>query len=146
MPLVSLPPMGTGNELRRIESQPVSLLLAYHTPPLPLTHFHPEAIYFQQHPGGGNTAVVATQRGRMSLVALPLVGTGNPVKVLGTWLDLTPRVDSRYEERGLLSFAFHPNFVSNGRFFVSYICDAKKVPDCQVGAAAALPPLKAQAW
>ena len=68
----------------------------------------------------------------MSLIAIPRVGSGKPAKEVGTWLDLTPRVDSSNPETGLLSFAFHPNFVNNGRFFVSYICDARKVPDCKV--------------
>ena len=37
-----------------------------------------------------------------------------------TFLDITDRVRSRETERGLLSVAFHPSFVNNGRFFVYY--------------------------
>ena len=73
----------------------------------------------------------------MTLIRLPLIGSGKPAVPLGTWLDLTPRVDSSQPERGLLSFAFHPNFKRNGRFFVSYICNADRVPDCQVGGSTA---------
>ena len=39
------------------------------------------------------------------------------------FLDLREQVvelNSFYDERGLLGLAFHPNFVSNGRFYVSY--------------------------
>lgn len=90
-----------------------------------------EAIYMQQLPGS-KRAVVATQQGKMSLISIPPPGTKAPAAVLSTWLDLTPRVDSSQPERGLLSFAFHPNFIKNGRFFVSYICDANRNPDCKV--------------
>ena len=38
---------------------------------------------------------------------------------LSTWLDLTDRVEVG-GERGLLGLAFHPDFSSNGRFFVHY--------------------------
>ena len=37
-----------------------------------------------------------------------------------TFLDITERVRSRETERGLLSVAFHPEFVKNGRYFVYY--------------------------
>jgi len=37
-----------------------------------------------------------------------------------TLLDITDRVRSRESERGLLSVAFHPNFKTNGRYFVYY--------------------------
>lgn len=31
---------------------------------------------------------------------------------------------------GLMGMAFHPNFVQNGRFFLSYNCDKMKNPGC----------------
>ncbi len=36
------------------------------------------------------------------------------------FLDIRDRVRSRESERGLLSVAFHPDFATNGRFFVNY--------------------------
>jgi len=40
--------------------------------------------------------------------------------VQGTFLDISSRVSTTGSERGLLGLAFHPNYASNGRFFVRY--------------------------
>jgi hypothetical protein len=37
------------------------------------------------------------------------------------FLDITAEVKSSGEEQGLLGLAFHPDYASNGRFFVDYI-------------------------
>ncbi|MCA9597509.1 MAG: PQQ-dependent sugar dehydrogenase [Myxococcales bacterium] len=39
------------------------------------------------------------------------------------FLDISDRVISSGNERGLLDIAFHPNFMQNGRFFVHYTAD-----------------------
>ncbi len=39
------------------------------------------------------------------------------------FLDLTDRVNSDHLERGLLDIAFHPDFASNGYFYLSYTAD-----------------------
>lgn len=36
------------------------------------------------------------------------------------FIDLSKRIDSRANEKGLLGFAFHPNYEINGQFFVYY--------------------------
>lgn len=41
-----------------------------------------------------------------------------------TYLDITDRVNTTANERGLLSVAFHPQFSQNGRFFVHYTAEA----------------------
>lgn len=38
----------------------------------------------------------------------------------GTFLDISGRISTDAFERGLLGLAFHPNYASNGRFFVRY--------------------------
>ena len=40
--------------------------------------------------------------------------------VLGTFLDIGSKVGDTGGERGLLGLAFHPNYASNGYFFVNY--------------------------
>lgn len=87
------------------------------------------AVHMATHPGGGR-AVIGTQDGLLSLVSLPAFGLKATMASIGTWLDLRARTLTNGEQ-GLLSFAFHPSFLRNGRFFVSYICDAMLHPDCK---------------
>ncbi len=47
-----------------------------------------------------------------------LIVDGGAVK--GTFLDISSRVSTNGSERGLLGLAFHPDYASNGRFFVRY--------------------------
>jgi glucose/arabinose dehydrogenase len=42
---------------------------------------------------------------------------------VGTFLDISARVDSSTNEQGLLGLAFHPDFSNNGYFFVNYTHD-----------------------
>ena len=77
--------------------------------------------------------MVATQRGILSLITIPPMGARKPASVISTWLDLTGRVYAGAVEQGFLGFAFHPDFIHNGRFFVSYTCNADRTPDCKVG-------------
>ncbi len=64
------------------------------------------------HAGDGTGRLFVTQQGGLIKV---LDTDGNA----STWLDLNSRVASTFE-LGLLSMAFHPDFASNGRFFVYY--------------------------
>ena len=42
-------------------------------------------------------------------------------KVMGTFLDLRGKVDTGHSEQGLLGLAFHPDYATNGLFYVDYI-------------------------
>jgi glucose/arabinose dehydrogenase len=42
-------------------------------------------------------------------------------KVTSTFLDLRGKVDRGHSEQGLLGLAFHPDYATNGRFYVNYI-------------------------
>ena len=66
-------------------------------------------------PDGSRRLFVADQYGTISIIK-----SDAEKKV---FLDLKPlmvRLDSRYDERGLLGLAFHPGFKDNGRVFVYY--------------------------
>ncbi len=66
-------------------------------------------------PDGSGRLFVADQTGAISILR------PNGQKEL--FLDLKPqvvRLDSGYDERGLLGLTFHPKFKENGRFFVYY--------------------------
>ncbi len=67
-------------------------------------------------PGDAGRVVVLEQTGLISLLDIT-TGTTTP------FLDLRDRVvplRPDYDERGLLGFAFHPDFATNGRIFVYY--------------------------
>ncbi|MBX3129645.1 MAG: PQQ-dependent sugar dehydrogenase [Polyangiaceae bacterium] len=76
-------------------------------------------------PAGDTRLFVAEQRGRIRIIQ-------NGQSVTTPYLDIVDRVHT-YEgsgnnERGLLGIAFHPNFQSNGRFFVHYTADGDTAP------------------
>ena len=67
-------------------------------------------------PGDDDRVFVVEQTGRISI----LVGGE---RLPSPFLDLSDRLvrlDTEYDERGLLGLAFHPDFAANGRFFVYY--------------------------
>lgn len=75
---------------------------------------------------GSGRLFVVDQIGRIEIV------DGNGERVLPPFLDLTDRViglSSSYDERGLLGLAFHPDYATNGRFFVYYTA----APDTATG-------------
>ena len=67
---------------------------------------------------GQNRLFVVEQRGTISWFE-------NDVNVatLNSFLDIRDRVDDRRNEMGLLGLAFHPQYDSNGYFFVNYTTD-----------------------
>ena len=81
------------------------------------------------HPDGSNRVFLSAQDGKIWLATVPEQGSGEllDIDLDNPFLDLTDVVFSS-KEFGLLGMAFHPDFASNGRFFVSYNCD--KSPSC----------------
>lgn len=69
---------------------------------------------FVGHAGDGSGRLFVVEKaGRIRIIA---EGTLVP----DLFLDITELVDSGANERGLLGLAFHPEYASNGRFFVHY--------------------------
>jgi glucose/arabinose dehydrogenase len=79
-----------------------------------------QPIYVTQPPGITDSLYVVEKWGRIQIV--------RGGAVVGTFLDLRPTIagspptiPSDGEERGLLGLAFHPDYATNGRFFVYYL-------------------------
>ncbi|MCH2579593.1 MAG: PQQ-dependent sugar dehydrogenase, partial [Planctomycetes bacterium] len=68
----------------------------------------------QAAPGDTSRLYIVEQRGRIRIINL-----ANDSLVSRSFLDITSRVRSG-GERGLLGLAFHPDFQTNGYFFVNY--------------------------
>ncbi|KAJ4769045.1 HIPL1 protein [Rhynchospora pubera] len=81
------------------------------------------------HPDGSNRIFLATQSGKIFLAEVQDFGQALIYNSSNPFLDLTSRVYFG-NEFGLLGLAFHPDFTSNGRFFVSYNCDSTTTPNC----------------
>lgn len=72
-----------------------------------------QPVALKSAPGDTSNVYVVERTGRIR-VGSPTGG------VPPVFLDITPLVNSTGTEQGLLGFAFHPNYASNGRFFVHY--------------------------
>ncbi|KAI3977942.1 hypothetical protein MKX01_032319 [Papaver californicum] len=88
-------------------------------------------LYMDAHPDGSNRVFFASQHGKIWLATVPEEGNGEEMVIdeSNLFVDLTDAVHSS-NELGLMSMAFHPRFVHNGRFFASYICDGEKLSRC----------------
>ncbi|KAI3885595.1 hypothetical protein MKX03_009293 [Papaver bracteatum] len=88
-------------------------------------------LYMDAHPDGSNRVFLASQQGKIWLATVPEEGNGEEMVIdeSNLFVDLTDtvHVDTEF---GLLSVAFHPRFVHNGRFFASYICDGDQWSGC----------------
>ncbi|CAL4898666.1 unnamed protein product [Urochloa decumbens] len=80
------------------------------------------------HPDGSGRVFLSTLEGMILLVSVPRGGSGVALRVdngrAHPFLDLRDRV------LRLLGIAFHPEFATNGRFFVSYHCDSSTSIAC----------------
>ncbi|KAL6623583.1 hypothetical protein ACP70R_033462 [Stipagrostis hirtigluma subsp. patula] len=80
------------------------------------------------HPDGSARVFLSTRDGKIWLADMPKRGSGGALAVgARPFLDLTDRV------LALAGAAFHPDFATNGRFFVSYSCDSAASPACGGG-------------
>lgn len=84
------------------------------------------------HPDGSDRAFVNNQAGQMYLVDIPEPGSGKPfgIDYNAPFLDISAKTISQ-GELGFMGIAFHPDFVNNGRFFISYNCDSTVHGDCK---------------
>jgi glucose/arabinose dehydrogenase len=84
---------------------------------LPLTEIAPAHVFesplYLTHAGDGRLFVVE-QEGKIKVLQPPDYTT------VSVFLDLTDKVTQGGGERGLLGLAFHPDYASNGRFYVNY--------------------------
>lgn len=64
---------------------------------------------------GDDRLFIVERAGTIRIVELD--GTVLP----GDFLDIADQVESGYQEQGLLGLAFHPNYATNGYFYVNYI-------------------------
>ena len=65
---------------------------------------------------GSNRLFVAEQTGKIFIIK-------NGMKLLTPFLDLSSKmvkISALYDERGLIGLVFHPDYETNGRFFVYY--------------------------
>ncbi|KAJ4979401.1 hypothetical protein NE237_010181 [Protea cynaroides] len=83
------------------------------------------------HPDGSNRIFLSDLNGRIWLTSVPDVGSGGTLELdqLNPFLDISNIVYSG-TDYGMMGMAFHPNFVNNGRFFVSFNCDKTQWPGC----------------
>ncbi|XP_062114954.1 HIPL1 protein-like [Humulus lupulus] len=84
------------------------------------------------HPDGSQKAFFSNQEGKVWLATIPDEGFCNGILELNEskpFLDISDEVLFG-PEHGLMGMAFHPNFVQNGRFFISYNCDKMTNPGC----------------
>ncbi|MBW2460200.1 MAG: PQQ-dependent sugar dehydrogenase [Deltaproteobacteria bacterium] len=81
-------------------------------------------LFVAQAPGNSDTLWVVQRGGQIVLVR------GDAI--VGTYLDVSDRIATstgRGEERGLLGLAFHPDYATNGRFFIYYTSDESPMKD-----------------
>lgn len=70
------------------------------------------------HPGASDKVVLYTRDNKIWLASVPASGSGGTLQT-----DARPFLDLEREVLGLTGLAFHPDFATNGLFFVSYTCD-----------------------
>lgn len=77
------------------------------------------------HPDGSDRVFVNTQAGLMYMANTKDFA----IDYQAPFLNISHRTESN-NELGFMGIAFHPNYLNNGRFLISYNCDTTKWPDC----------------
>ncbi|XP_019224940.1 PREDICTED: HIPL1 protein-like [Nicotiana attenuata] len=83
------------------------------------------------HPDGSNHIFLCNRQGKVWIATVPEDGSNGMLELDESkpFLDITDQVHFD-DQFGFTGMAFHPNFVNNGRFFVSYNCDKERKPGC----------------
>lgn len=83
------------------------------------------------HPDGSNRVFLWNQQGKIWIANVPEDGSNGVLEIDESkpFLDITNQVLFN-AQFGVMGMEFHPNFVSNGRFFVSYHCDKLRHSGC----------------
>ncbi|XP_014758483.1 HIPL1 protein isoform X2 [Brachypodium distachyon] len=83
------------------------------------------------HPDGSSKAFFSREDGKIWLTTVPQQGTRDSLQLDETipFLDLATE-GHLSSDLGFVGLAFHLDFVNNGRFFVSYICDGTLSSNC----------------
>ena len=76
-----------------------------------------QPLYVTSAPGDPGRVFIVEQPGRIRILD---IDAQPPVLVATPFLDISDRVNSVFNEQGLLGLAFHPDFGVNGLFYVSY--------------------------
>ncbi|CAI5985136.1 unnamed protein product [Closterium sp. NIES-65] len=84
------------------------------------------------HPDQSRRAFFLERAGRLFLYNLPEPGSSDQLPSDGgsPFLDISGLV-AQGGEQGAVGIAFHPDYTSNGRLFVSFTCDSSVNPDCK---------------
>jgi len=79
-------------------------------------------VFVNAAPGDSTRLFIVEQEGRIRLVK-------NGTLLATPFLDISAKVNSNGNEQGLLGLAFHPNYQSNGYFYVNYTQDSTGAED-----------------
>ncbi len=98
---------------------------------IPSLASEPPADLMLQQVSPGYSNPVAVTGARDGSGRLFVVEQQGQIRIVGggVFLDISSLVDSSTNERGLLGLAFHPNFETNGYFYVNYTHDPGSDPD-----------------
>ena len=90
------------------------------TPAFPNLHFN-RPLWMEEIPDDSHRLIVVEQDGRILIFP-----QDSAVKEAKTFLDISPRKPHIENEEGLLAFAFHPQYRTNGLFYIDYVQQSPK--------------------